>query len=168
MTDLKVVVTGPVGSGKTTFVHSLVGEDAITTDEIVTNGIQKEQTTVAMDHGQVRVKGHEVTLFGTPGQERFDYMWEMLSEGTDAVVLLIPADREGAVEEADEMLRHVMAERSVPLVAAVTRSDLVDGPAPSHVSEQLGSAVRAVAQIDAREMDGCFDVLEMLIDHVEA
>lgn len=167
MTDLKVVVTGPVGSGKTTFVHSLVGDGMITTDELVTNGVQKEQTTVAIDHGQVTVGGREVTLFGTPGQERFDYMWEILSEGTDAIVLLIPADRKGAVEEADQILQHVMAERSVPLVTAVTRNDLANGTAPSHVSDQLGSVVGAVEHIDARETDECAAVLKTLVGRVE-
>lgn len=168
MADVKVVVTGPVGSGKTTFVHSLTGDGVITTDEMVTNGLEKEETTVALDHGQVTIEGREMALFGTPGQERFDYMWEMLADGTDAVVLLIPADRAEAVAKADRILKHVMADRSIPLVAAITRSDLANGEAPSGVSDQLGATVGAVTPIDAREADECATVLRTLVDHVEA
>jgi hypothetical protein len=168
MPSLKIVVTGPVGSGKTTFVQSLSGGEVVTTDEHATNGLSKGHTTVALDHGTITVAGQDIALFGTPGQERFDYMWDLLAEGTDGVVLLIPADRPNAVGKAETILDYMMTDRSVPLATAVTRIDLTGTDAVGPISDRLNLNTQHVAPIDARDPDACASVLDALLDHVGA
>ena len=81
--NLKVVVAGPFGSGKTTFVTSASGGDALVSEHAVSDATSalKESTTTAMDHGSIDVAGASIGLFGTPGQERFSFMWPVLAQG---------------------------------------------------------------------------------------
>ena len=86
---LKLVVSGPVGAGKTTFIQSLSEIPVVDTDEIATEDIGKEKTTVAMDFGMFTLDGIPMFMFGTPGQDRFDFMWEVLCEGALGLILLV-------------------------------------------------------------------------------
>ena len=88
----KVLVAGPVGVGKTTAVRAASDKSILTTDVLPSDATRqlKNSTTVAMDFSVIwlddRLKVH---LYGTPGQERFDFMWDVLSEGTAGVILLV-------------------------------------------------------------------------------
>jgi GTPase SAR1 family protein len=84
MQTLKMVVTGPFNAGKTEFIQSVSEIDVVSTERKISSEIEriKETTTVAMDFGRITVDNEMVLyLFGTPGQKRFDFMWEILSEG---------------------------------------------------------------------------------------
>ncbi len=84
MAQHKIIFAGPVGAGKTTAIKSLSDIPVMTTDEDATDMTtnRKPQTTVAMDYGLLKLEGGErVHLYGTPGQERFDFMWDILTEG---------------------------------------------------------------------------------------
>ncbi len=97
--NYKIIITGPVGSGKTTAVNSLTGRDAVLTDATVSDSDlvtkqRKKTTTVAMDHDVVQLEnGDTINVFGTPGQERFDFMWDILSQGAHGIVLLMDNTR---------------------------------------------------------------------------
>jgi len=97
--NFKIIITGPVGSGKTTAVNSLTGRDAALTDATVSDSDlvtkqRKKTTTVAMDHDVVQLEnGDTINVFGTPGQERFDFMWDILSQGAHGIVLLLDNTR---------------------------------------------------------------------------
>ena len=83
-TDHKIIFTGPVGAGKTTAIASISDIEPIRTDEHASDMTQKRKsnTTVAMDYGMIRLGPKEkVHLYGTPGQERFDFMWDILTKG---------------------------------------------------------------------------------------
>ena len=91
-TDHKIIFTGPVGAGKTTAIASISDIEPIRTDEHASDMTQKRKsnTTVAMDYGMIRLGPKEkVHLYGTPGQERFDFMWDILTEGGIGLVLLL-------------------------------------------------------------------------------
>lgn len=93
---IKIVFAGPVGAGKTTAISSISDIDPVRTDERASDmtADRKSNTTVAMDYGMLRLPGGEkVMLYGTPGQERFDFMWDILSEGGIGLVLLIDNTR---------------------------------------------------------------------------
>ena len=78
---VKIVVTGPFNSGKTELIRSVSEIDVISTEKKITSEIEKikESTTVAMDFGRITVDDDLILfLFGTPGQKRFDFMWEIL------------------------------------------------------------------------------------------
>jgi signal recognition particle receptor subunit beta len=89
---LKLVVSGPVGAGKTTFIGSLSEIPVVETDELASEDIGKERTTVALDFGLLTLDGVPIHLFGTPGQERFDFVWDILVEGALGLVLLVAGD----------------------------------------------------------------------------
>lgn len=83
MQNVKIVVTGPFNAGKTAFIRSISEIDVVSTERKITSASEriKDQTTVAMDFGRITVDDDLVLyLFGTPGQKRFDFMWEILSE----------------------------------------------------------------------------------------
>ena len=88
----KVLIAGPVGVGKTTATRSasdvpVLHTEARPTDEV---GALKSGTTVAMDFGTLRLDAaRTVHLYGTPGQRRFDFMWEILSSGGSGLVVLV-------------------------------------------------------------------------------
>ncbi|MDX9953622.1 MAG: ATP/GTP-binding protein, partial [Anaerolineae bacterium] len=84
MQTLKIVVTGPFSSGKTEFIQSVSEIDVVSTEKKISSRAEriKEATTVAMDFGRITIDDELILyLFGTPGQRRFDFMWEILSEG---------------------------------------------------------------------------------------
>jgi signal recognition particle receptor subunit beta len=84
MQTVKMVVTGPFNAGKTEFIRSVSEIDVVNTERKISSDAErlKETTTVAMDFGRISIDSDLVLyLFGTPGQKRFDFMWEILSEG---------------------------------------------------------------------------------------
>jgi hypothetical protein len=84
MQTVKIVVTGPFSSGKTEFIQSISEIDVVSTERKISLESEKikNATTVAMDFGRITIDKELVLyMFGTPGQRRFDFMWEILSEG---------------------------------------------------------------------------------------
>ena len=91
MIESKIIFTGPVGVGKTTAIAAISDEPPIQTDARASDMTlaRKANTTVAMDYGVIRLdESTKVHLYGTPGQERFDFMWEILSQGSIGLILI--------------------------------------------------------------------------------
>lgn len=166
MPALKIVVTGPVCAGKTTFIRSLAEKDPVTTEQTVTNPTDKTETTVGLDFGRVDVADTSVRLFGTPGQQRFDYMWEVLSVGADGLILLVPGDRQAALRKSLAIVRHLMEDTLPPAVIGITRTDLSENDVPRKVRRALGSIAERTVRIDARDADQCRSLLASLIENV--
>ena len=88
----KIIFTGPVGVGKTTAIAALSDEPPIQTDASASDmtAVRKGYTTVAMDYGLIQLdENTKIHLYGTPGQERFDFMWDILSQGSMGLILLL-------------------------------------------------------------------------------
>jgi signal recognition particle receptor subunit beta len=87
----KVVVTGPFNVGKTEFVRTVSDIPIVSTEKRITDHLAstKEETTVAMDYGHTRLGDDMFHLYGTPGQPRFDFMWDILSTEMQAYLLLV-------------------------------------------------------------------------------
>lgn len=84
LVENKIIFTGPVGVGKTTAIASLSDEPPVQTDASASDmtSVRKGYTTVAMDYGLIQLdENTKIHLYGTPGQERFDFMWDILSQG---------------------------------------------------------------------------------------
>ena len=96
MSNYKIIFTGPVGAGKSTAIAALSDVPPVTTDEQASDMTKdlKPTTTVAMDYGVMKLDGDErIHLYGTPGQERFNFMWDILSEGGLGLVMLLDNTR---------------------------------------------------------------------------
>ncbi len=96
MQTLKIVVTGPFSSGKTEFIQTISEIDVVSTERTITRESEriKDRTTVAMDFGRITIDEELILyLFGTPGQKRFDFMWEILSEGMLGFIVMVDSTR---------------------------------------------------------------------------
>ena len=126
MQTVKMVVTGPFNSGKTQFIQSVSEIDVVSTERKITSDAErvKENTTVAMDFGRITVDADLVLyLFGTPGQKRFDFMWEILSEGMLGFVVMVDSTRPETFREAKSILETFRAYAPTPYVVAANKQD---------------------------------------------
>lgn len=126
MQTVKMVVTGPFNAGKTEFIRSVSEIDVVSTERKITSEAEKvkESTTVAMDFGRITVdKDLVLYLFGTPGQKRFDFMWEILSEGMLGFVVMVDSARPETFREAKSILETFRAYAPTPYVVAANKQD---------------------------------------------
>jgi signal recognition particle receptor subunit beta len=124
-----MVVTGPFNSGKTQFVGSISEIDVVSTERKISSEAEKvkEQTTVAMDFGRITVDDDLILyLFGTPGQRRFDFMWEILAEGMLGFVVIVDSARPETFREAKSILETFRAYAPTPYVVAANKQDVQD------------------------------------------
>jgi uncharacterized protein len=129
MQTVKMVVTGPFNAGKTEFIRSVSEIDVVSTERRITSPTEKvkETTTVAMDFGRITVDEDLVLyLFGTPGQRRFDFMWEILSEGMLGFIVMVDSSRPETFREARSILETFRAYAPTPYVVAANKQDRQD------------------------------------------
>jgi signal recognition particle receptor subunit beta len=126
----KIIFAGPVGAGKTTAIGAVsdilvVGTEARASDDVAQ---RKNTTTVAMDYGVLNLAdGEKVHLYGTPGQERFSFMWEILSEGAMGFVILIDSARPDPMADFElyvNAFRKLISKCGDAAVIGVTRTEL--------------------------------------------
>lgn len=130
MSSFKIVVTGPFNSGKTQFVQTSSDIPVVSTEKRVTTEDQsiKPETTVAMDYGRLNLDGDTLHLYGTPGQVRFDFMWEILSKEMDGFIVLVDATDRPSFPDAADMIDLLNGMASVPYLVVANKTDL-DGAA---------------------------------------
>jgi signal recognition particle receptor subunit beta len=122
-----MVVTGPFSAGKTEFIRSVSEIDVVSTERKISGREErtvKDSTTVAMDFGRITVDEDLVLyLFGTPGQKRFDFMWEILSEGMLGFIVMVDSTRPETFREARSILETFRAYAPTPYVVAANKQD---------------------------------------------
>lgn len=129
MQTVKIVVTGPFNAGKTEFIRSVSEIDVVSTERKISAEAEKVKntTTVAMDFGRITVDNDLVLyLFGTPGQRRFDFMWEILSEGMLGFIVIVDSNRPETFREARSILQTFKAYAPTPYVVAANKQDSPD------------------------------------------
>jgi small GTP-binding protein len=139
-TAVKIVVTGPFAAGKTTLIRTISEITVLSTEKGITDETRsrKTDTTVAMDFGRITIDRDLVLyLFGTPGQDRFDFMWEILGEGMLGYVLLVDASRQDSLDEAVGILEAFRKMARVPFVVGLNRSEGLDESDEARVREVL-------------------------------
>lgn len=122
----KVIVTGPFSSGKTTFVSTISDIPVVSTERKITTedrGI-KAETTVAMDYGRVDIDGYILHLHGTPGQARFNFMWDILANEMNAFIVLVDATDRPSFPEAKELTDLFTSINAVPYLVVANKSDM--------------------------------------------
>lgn len=170
---LKIVVAGGFGVGKTTMVRALseipplLTEEAMTTASIGVDHAEqvpdKVTTTVAMDFGRISVDESLILyLFGTPGQDRFWFMWDELARGAVGAVVLVDLRR---VDECFPAVDY-FENRRLPFVVAVNGFPQTHGFSPDAVREALALTPDCpVVHMDARSADSCLQTLVTLVEH---
>ncbi|WP_017539844.1 MULTISPECIES: GTP-binding protein [Nocardiopsis] len=173
-TAVKVLVAGGFGVGKTTFIGSASEIEPLSTEELITaasaghddlHGVEdKTTTTVAFDFGRITMDpGHVLYLFGTPGQDRFWFMWDELSNGALGAVVLADPRRLQDCFAAVDFFEH----RRIPFLVAVNEFDgayrYTDGEVRSAL--KLGEAT-PVLMCDARDARSATEVLIGLVRHL--
>lgn len=155
--NYKIVFTGPVASGKTTAINSISGIPTVSTEEKATDETQhvKHDTTVAMDYGILKMpSGGIVHLYGTPGQERFSYMREILVEGSLGLILLI---NNTSSEPFKDMDHYISAFSDfidkTSLVIGITHMDEKFQPSISQYHKYLANKQKKypIFEVDPRE-----------------
>ena len=139
-TAVKIVVTGPFAAGKTTLIRTISEITVLSTEKSITDGTRsrKSDTTVAMDFGRITIDRDLVLyLFGTPGQDRFDFMWEILGEGMLGYVLLVDATHQESLDEAVGILAAFRRMAHVPFVVGLNRCDGLDEGEEAKVRQAL-------------------------------
>ena len=139
-TAVKIVVTGPFSAGKTTLIRTISEITVLSTEKDITDHTKsrKAETTVAMDFGRITIDRDLVLyLFGTPGQDRFDFMWEILGEGMLGYILLVDSSRPDSLEEAVGILAAFRKMAKVPFVVALNRTAGLDPQGEAEVRRVL-------------------------------
>lgn len=174
--DLKIVFTGPMGAGKTTAIRAISDGEVLSTDVPITGGAElsmpgKTMTTVGLDYGECRLGDQWVLkLFGTPGQERFRFMWDILGAGAFGLIVLADNSQPDPVGEVARYLKafapHVPARRTV---VGVGRLDTHPSPSVADYCEQLGALGYnpPVLEVDVRRDADVRLLLSVLVSMAE-
>lgn len=170
----KVVVSGGFGVGKTTFVASVSEIAPLRTEAQMTSAAtgvddatfvqEKTATTVAMDFGKITVEaGLVLYVFGTPGQDRFGFMWNDITEGALGALVLVDSRR---LDECFNAIDYFES-RNIPFVVALNQFD----GAPMHNEADIREALDLPASVpivrtDARQPQHATDTLVQLLAHI--
>ncbi|GHJ48772.1 ATP-binding protein [Catellatospora sp. TT07R-123] len=170
----KILVAGGFGVGKTTLVDTISEIAPLLTEEYLTDesvgvddvsGVEgKNTTTVALDFGRITISAELVLyLFGTPGQQRFAFVWDELAHGAIGAVVLADTRR---LEDAFGSIDY-FEQRGMPFVVAVNCFDGAKVYQPDEVEQALNLDPHVPVRLcDARRRDSVKEILVALLEHV--
>jgi len=169
MSVYKIIFAGPVGAGKTTSIASISDTEPFSTEEFATDEVRdiKDKTTVAMDYGVMALdNGEKIHLYGVPGQERFGFMWEILTEGGIGLILLLNNENEHPLQEMEFYLDSFndFIERTA-LAVGVTRMQHGQGPGLDEYAVALAARGLKVPvlEVDGRKYEDVVTLVQSLL-----
>ncbi len=173
MQEYKIVFTGNMGAGKTTAIRILSDIEVLSTD--VMNTAQdvhsKSLTTVGIDYGKLMLSEDlSLSIYGTPGQERFQFMWKIVAKGALGVIILIDSTTENALYDMNMYIDFYKNEGIEVMIVGVTHTDL-EGSIPLETFQNSVSSTDSVLPIfaiDARDRNDILFITEVLIAEIEA
>ncbi|MBL3588533.1 MAG: ATP/GTP-binding protein [gamma proteobacterium endosymbiont of Lamellibrachia anaximandri] len=169
MDNYKILFAGPVSAGKTTAITSVCTTPPLTTEAQATDISRdsKTTTTVAMDYGTMQLPGIKTLhLYGTPGETRFDFMWDILSKGSTGLVLLIDNTHPDPFSELHFFLRAFKKFTKKSRIAiGITKTDICISPRINDYQAQLRNVLPniPVFSVDARNQIDVALLVEALV-----
>ncbi|MBD2019477.1 ATP/GTP-binding protein [Leptolyngbya sp. FACHB-36] len=143
----RLLVAGAVGAGKSTFVRSIGEIGVVDTEEIATDetALIKPTTTVVFDFSRVTLPQYTLHVYGTPGQYRFNFIWEMLIEQAHVLLLLVAAHRPDDFKQTQKIIAFMQKHASksaagqsqLPMMLGITHTDCPDAIAPEEIVSAL-------------------------------
>lgn len=142
MEILKLVITGAYAAGKTQFIETVSEIEVVATEVPVSVAEElerKNHTTVAFDFGTLKISDEaNLYLFGTPGQDRFDFMWDILALGALGYVVMVDSTRPAHLREAQHIIDHFTANQSsLPFVVVCNKQDDPTSLPPDYIERRL-------------------------------
>jgi small GTP-binding protein len=128
----KILVTGPYNAGKSSFVKS-ISQKSVSVDR---KALEKFPTTIAMDIGHVDHEGFVADIFGTPGQERFDLMLDVLAKEAVGAFILVDSSAPQTFSRAKEMINKTHAE-AIPNIIVANKQDLPGALSPEEIRDKM-------------------------------
>ncbi|MBS0426802.1 MAG: ATP/GTP-binding protein [Proteobacteria bacterium] len=172
-TEHKILFTGTMGAGKTTAIAAISEVDPLRTEVRNTDtSVVKATTTVGLDYGEVTLdNGEKLRLYGTPGQKRFEFMWNILSRGALGLVILIDNSRPDPLADLDVYLdgfRELIAEAAC--VVAVGRTETHPVPDLDAFAQRMEAkgVVCPVLPANVTRRDDVLQLLNLLLLQLES
>jgi len=173
MNDSKIIFAGPVGSGKTTAIATLSDEPPICTNQSATDitRTRKSQTTVAMYYGTMTLDAKEkIHLYGTPGQERFNFMWDILTTNGLGLILLLDNTRRDPLNDMAfflESFKDYIHETSIAI--GITQTDIAPLLTMDRYQQKLKQLgfKSAIFEVDARSFNDMSQLVQALLFSID-
>ena len=173
MKEFKIIFAGSMGAGKTTAIKSLSESEVVSTD--VANSDRQAHskllTTVGIDYGQIMLPPDiKIGLYGTPGQERFELVWRIVTEGALGAIVMVDASSPKAPEELPYYVDYFHRHKLKNIIVGISHCDI-----PGHLTRDDAAKILSVHnlifpifEIDARQKDDVLLLVETLIASMEA
>ncbi len=168
--SLKIVVTGPFNAGKSEFIKTISEIEVIATERKITTEDRqiKSETTVAMDFGRFAMSGQMMHLFGTPGQSRFHFMWEILAKEMDGFVILVDSTLPESFDQAQRLIDLFTRISPAPFVVAANKQDMDGTLRIDQIRAALTLPSNApVLLCVATDKDSVFSILVQLLQAIK-
>ncbi|MDB9373457.1 GTP-binding protein [Nodularia sphaerocarpa] len=173
MENMRLIVTGTVGAGKSTFIRSISEIDVVDTDTIATDETAslKQKTTVALDFGRLQFSPEmALHLYGTPGQSRFDFMWDILIRKAHAYILLVAAHRPRDFRQARKIMNFMNQRAQIPMIIGLTYTDSPDAWSEEDVFLALGymdeNHLPPIVKVNPMQRDSVANAVIVLVHHL--
>lgn len=147
----KIVILGSADSGKTTTISKILKKVTM---------IERKGTTVALDYGNTIINGEKVHIFATPGQERFQFMREVLSNGLDGAILVL--DNSRGITDMDMDIMNNLNSNQVPYVIFCNKQDVKKGKIDSSYIKNNVPVVPTTARTGEGINEGLTTLLKLM------
>lgn len=174
MKEFKIIFAGSMGAGKTTAIQSLSDKGVVSTDveNTDTKSHSKLLTTVGIDYGQILLPPDiKIGLYGTPGQERFELVWRIVTEGALGAIILVDGSSIKGPDELPYYVEYFHKHNMDNIVIGITHTDIPDGYLNLQQSFDILTKRGLnfpVFEVDSRQKDDVLLLVETLIASLEA